>query len=79
MTAISLFSPTQVPDYKNDFPDWEVDSWLSSFSTPYVPNFLLFGALSLVVLLVLAAIVMVRRKKNEERNGDDEQSSPLWL
>lgn len=69
-----------MPDYKNDFPDWEVDSWLESFSTPYVPSFLAFGVVSLVALLAFAAVVMARRKKANKGEGeDDEAKSPLWL
>eukprot|EP00596_Hydrurales_sp_CCMP1899_P010011 CAMPEP_0119039412 /NCGR_PEP_ID=MMETSP1177-20130426/8873_1 /TAXON_ID=2985 /ORGANISM="Ochromonas sp, Strain CCMP1899" /LENGTH=582 /DNA_ID=CAMNT_0007003233 /DNA_START=119 /DNA_END=1864 /DNA_ORIENTATION=- len=71
-----------VPQYKDDFPDWETDSWLSSFSTPYVPAFLAFGAISLIILLVVAAIVIVRSRKSRivgiteyEKDGD---TSPTW-
>ena len=69
-----------MPDYKNDFPDWEVDSWLSSFSTPYVPSFLAFGVVFLVGLLGLAAVLMARRKNAYKGVGAiDEVTSPLWL
>ena len=68
----------QVPDYKDDFPDWEVDSWLSSFSSPYVPTFLAFGVIILIALLALAAVVMARRKK-DYKGIPGESNSPLWL
>ena len=67
-----------MPDYKNDFPDWEVDSWLSSFSSPYVPSSLAVGVITLVGLLAVAAMVMVRRK-NTYNGVPQDQGSPQWL
>jgi hypothetical protein len=66
---------TQVPDYKNDFVDFEVENWMT-VSTPYLPTFLGFSALVLVGVLVIAAVAIVKRRKVDKAS---EETSPLWL
>lgn len=52
-----------VPDYKNDFPDWEAEAWDMSLAPPLVPTFLGFCVALLTGGLLVASAAFARSKR----------------
>ena len=68
----------QVPDSKNDFPDWELDE-LPLLSRPYVPGFLAFGGALLIAALLAATVMVVSESSGVTLMIVGKSSGPiLW-
>lgn len=52
----------QVPTYKNDFPNWELDNW-AQYSLPYVPPFLKIGVTIMSLILGAVIVLVIRHRK----------------
>ena len=78
----------QNPDQKNDFEDWDADSWVS-VKSPYVPSFLLVTLCTLLVALPSAAFLFVKLRRGQISSltnrfrgysaPEGQQSTNRWL
>jgi hypothetical protein len=72
------------PPYKNDFPDWEQETWFV-FDSPYIPSFLMICSFLFAAALVGGGMQIVwKRRQTRLENGNggypyDYNKAPSWL
>jgi hypothetical protein len=59
----------QVPNYHNDFPDWDQEEW-AFFVLPSVPHFFLYALVAGGAVLVATIVYVVRKRQASATRGE---------
>jgi hypothetical protein len=71
---------SQVPTYKNDFPDWDKEDW-AVFVAPSLPTFLVVAVVVCAGAMLAAVLygVYKRNRRGYVPIADERSTSASWL